>query len=131
MSLSGATGKDTSTFVREISRFNTSDNSPGSRTVDEIPDRSRRNAVIVARNKDRTDRRAVSGGPVVSHDEDIVGLEEAEDPIGNDSVRDKEDDDDEFSTLQHLSKADFRKVIDFSLKNAAKAAAVATQNLAD
>ena len=55
---------------------------------------------------------------MVSHDEDIVGLEEAEDPIGNDSVRDKEDhDDDEFSTLQHLSKADFRKVIDFSLKS--------------
>ena len=52
-----------------------------------------------------------------------------EDPIENALGQVEGDDDDEFSALQHLSKADFKKVINFSLKSAAEAAVAATQSV--
>ena len=58
----------------------------------------------------------------------ILGSEENEDKIENSPVDD--DEDDVFSTLQNLSKADFRKFTDFSLKSAAEAAVPVTQNAA-
>lgn len=39
------------------------------------------------------------------------------------------DNDDEFNALQHLSKADLKKVINFLLKSAAEATAAATQSI--
>jgi hypothetical protein len=64
----------------------------------------------------------------VSDDEKMLGSEENKDEVENQP--DDDDEDDEFSTLQNLSKADFRKVINFSLKSAAEAAIAATQNVA-
>jgi len=129
MSTTGATGKDTSTFANDISRFNTADKSSGSRTsstMDEVPNRFRQNAGIAARNKDRDDRRTTDNNAEVSENEELIGVENAEDSVLGQVG---EDDEDEFSTLQHLSKADFKRVINFSLKSAAEAAAAATQSV--
>src|SRR6267154_4112195 len=131
MSTSGATGKDISEFQSRILNseiIHENSGSSTSATLDEIPDRFRKNAGIAARNKDRAARRAENlDNEVVSEDERILGSEENEDNIENRPVDD--DEDDEFSTLQKLSKADFRKVINFSLKSAAEAAAATTQNV--
>ena len=133
MSTTGATGKDTSSFTNDISRFNTAVESSGSHTpsTDEVPDRFRKNAGIAARNKDRDNRRDVDNNAEVSENEELIGKENMENPIENDlgQVGGDDDDDDEFSALQHLSKADFKKVINFSLKSAAEAAAAATQSV--
>ena len=129
MSTTGATGKDTSAFANDISRFNTADKSSGSHTsstMDEVHNRFRQNAGIAARNKDRDDRRTTDNNAEVSENEELIGVENAEDSVLGQVG---EDDDDEFSTLQHLSKADFKKVINFSLKSAAEAAAAATQSV--
>jgi hypothetical protein len=96
--------------------------------MDDVPDRFRKNAGIAARNKDRAERRTENlNNEDVSEDERILGSEDNEDRIEKQPVDD--DDDDEFSTLQNLSKADFRKVINFSLKSATEAAVAATQNV--
>jgi hypothetical protein len=132
MSITGATGKDTSAFTNDISRLNTADKSLGSRTsstMDEVPDRFRLNAGIAARNKDRNDRRDADNNAEVSENEELIGEENVEDPIENALGQVEGDDDDEFSALQHLSKADFKKVINFSLKSAAEAAVAATQSV--
>jgi hypothetical protein len=133
MSTAGATGKDTSDFLSRISNT-TSENDPrGSNTsvtTDgvQVTTRFRNNAGIAARNKDRAERRiAETSTAGVSDDEELLGPEEDENAVGNQPVDDEEDD--EFSALQNLSKADFRKVINFSLKSAAEAAAAATQSV--
>jgi hypothetical protein len=133
MSIIGATGKDTSTFANDISRFNIANESSGSRTsssMDEVPDRFRKNAGIAARNKVRDERRVSKDNDDVSENEELIGEEIVESPAEKDMGQVKDDDDDEFSALQNLSKADFKKVINFSLKSAAEAAAAATQSVA-
>src|ERR1700677_1741872 len=111
MSTSGATGKDISEFQSRVSNSETIHENSGSSTsvtLDEVPDRFRKNAGIAARNKDRADRRAENlDNGNVSEDERILGSEENEDKIENQPVDD--DEDDEFSTLQNLSKANFWK----------------------
>ena len=93
--------------------------------ADKIPDRFHKNAGIAARNRDRVGRRNDNlGNEEVSDDERILNSEdeiEYQQDIGGE--------DDKFSALQNLSKADFRKVINFSLKSAAEAAVAATQNV--
>jgi hypothetical protein len=131
MSPSGASGKDISEFQSRISNAETIHENSGSSTsatMDDVPDRFRKNAGIAARNKVRADRRAEnSNAEDVSEDEIMLGSENIEDRIETQPV--DNDEDDEFTTLQNLSKADFRKVINFSLKNAAEAAIAVTQNV--
>jgi hypothetical protein len=131
MSTSGATGKDVSEFQSRISNVETIRENSGSSTsatMDDVPDRFRKNAGIATRNKDHVDRRAeCSNAEDVSEDEIMLGSEDIEDRIKNQPVNNNEDD--EFTTLQNLSKADFRKVINFSLKNTAEAAIAVTQNV--
>jgi hypothetical protein len=132
MTDTGATGKDTSAFASDISRFNTADKSSGSHTsstTDDVSDRFRRNAGIAARNKDRDDARVNDSHAEVSENEELIGEDNAQSPVENVLGEIGGDDDDEFDALQHLSKADVKKVINFSLKSAAEAAAAATQSI--
>ena len=60
MSTSGATGKDISEFQSRISNSETTHENSGSNTsgtMDDVPDRFRKNAGVAARNKDRASRR--------------------------------------------------------------------------
>jgi hypothetical protein len=121
----GASGKDTSNFLAEIARNSPPLNSSGSNTfatMDDIPDRSRRNTAISARNKYREDRRAIEGqeGDISDNEELIPGDDESKiEPDKEPEVQEE----DEFAAIQKLSPADFKRVISFSLKNAAEAAA--------
>jgi hypothetical protein len=81
--------------------------------MDEVPDRFRKNTGIAAGNKDHVDRHTENlNNEDVSEDKRILSLE-----------------DNKFSALQNLSKADFQKVIKFSLKSATEAAITAMQNV--
>jgi hypothetical protein len=128
MSTSGATGKDVSDFRSRIlnsESIHEKADFRASTPADKIPDRFRKNAGIAARNKDRVGRRNDNpGNEEVSDDERIL---DSEDEI--EYQQDIGGEDDKFSALQNLSKADFRKVINFSLKSAAEAAVAATQNV--
>jgi hypothetical protein len=78
----GASGKDTSNFLTEIAQNSPPLNSSGSNTfatMDDIPDRSRRNTAISARNKYREDRRAIEGqeGDISDNEELIPGDDES------------------------------------------------------
>jgi hypothetical protein len=126
MSSVGATGKNASVFLTEISQNNLANNSSGSNTsatMDDISDRFRKNAAIAARNKYREDRRAIEGleGDISDNEElnidhEEIGIEHNEEP--------EVEEDDEFAAIQNLSASDFKKVISFSLKNAAEAATI-------
>jgi hypothetical protein len=83
----------------------------------------------VARNKDRDDARVNDNHAEVSENEELIGEDNAQSPVENVLGEIRGDDDDEFDALQHLSKADFKKVINFSLKSAAEAAVAATQSI--
>jgi hypothetical protein len=130
MSISGATGKDTSDFQSRISSSEATHENSGSSisaTLDEVPDRFRKNAGVAARNKDRAIRRTENrSNEDVSEDERLLSSEGNDDRVENPPADDEEDD--EFAALQNLSRADFRKVINFSLKSAAEAAIAATQS---
>jgi hypothetical protein len=119
MSLIGAPGKDTSNFLTEINQNKPSDNSSGSTAMDDILDR---NVAIAARNNLREERRAIEDheGDVSDNEESIPG----ENAIVPEDVEGPEiEQEDEFTAIQNLSPTDFKKVISFSLKNAAEAAA--------
>jgi hypothetical protein len=93
--------------------------------MDEVPDCFRKNTGIAAGNKDHADRHTENlNNEDVSEDKRILSSEDNKDrqPVDD-------DEDNKFSTLQNLSKADFRKVIKFSLKSAAEAAITAMQNV--
>jgi hypothetical protein len=128
MSSIGASGKDTSTFIADITANNHTTNSSGSNTtatMDDISERFRQNAAIAARNKYREDRRAIEGleGDISDDEELISGGGEIEVELNEEPEADEED---EIVAIQNLSPADFKKVINFSLKNAAEAAAAIT-----
>jgi hypothetical protein len=133
MSTTGATGKDTSNFVNDISRFNTVDESSGthtSTTMDEVLNCFCKNAGMAACNKDRDDRRDADYNAELSENEELIGEENVENPIKDDLGQVGGEDDDEFSALQHLSKANFKKVINFSLKSTTEATTQSTTSSA-
>ena len=129
MSTFGATGKDISDFQLRISNSETIHENSGSSisaTVDDVPDRFRKNAETAARNKDCANRRAENRSDNdVSEDERMLSFNGNNDRVEDQPVDDEEED--EFAALQNLSRADFWKVINFSLKSAAEAAIAATQ----
>jgi len=128
MSTSGATGKDVAEFPSRISNSKTIPENSGfsiSATMDEVLDHFRKNTGIAAGNKDCADRCTENlNNEDVLEDKRILSSEDNKDrqPVDN-------NEDDKFSALQNLSKADFRKVIKFSLKSAAEAAITAMQNV--
>jgi hypothetical protein len=93
--------------------------------MDDISERIQQNAAIAARNKYREDRRAIEGheGDISDNEEQILGGDEIEFEPNEEPEADEED---EFAAIQNLSPGDFKKVINFSLKNAAEAAAAIT-----
>ena len=129
MTTSGAIGKDTSDFQSRISSSETTHENSGSSisaTLDDVPDHFCKNAGIAAHNKDHVNRRAenlINGD--VSEDERMLSSKSNDDRVENPPVDNEEDN--EFAALQNLSRANFRKVINFSLKSAAEAAIAALQ----
>jgi len=119
MSSIGAPGKDTSNFLAEIKQNKPSDNSSGSTAMDDILDR---NISIATRNNLREERRAIE-----DHEGDVSDNEESiprEDAIVPEDIEGLEiEQEDEFTAIQNLSPTDFKKVISFSLKNAAEVVA--------
>ena len=96
-----------------------------SATMDEVPNHFCKNTGIAAGNKDHADRHTENlNNEDVLEDKRILSSEDNED---RQPVDDNEDN--KFSALQNLSKADFQKVIKFSLKSATEAAITATQNV--
>jgi hypothetical protein len=122
MSTIGASGKDTSNFLAEIKQNKPSDNSSGSITSTAMDDICDRNVAIVARNKLREERRAIEDHEgVVSDNEESIPEKDVIEPERVERL--EVEPEDEFTAIQNLSPTDFKKVISFSLKNAAEAAA--------
>jgi hypothetical protein len=106
-SVAGATGKDTSNFVSDISRLNMSSTedtaiSPSDSTMDETSSRTARNAAILVRNEDRTRRKDI--GEVDVSDDEILLESDLEDEGDMPNVTD-----------------DFKAALNFSINRAAEA----------
>ena len=122
----GASGKDTSAFVSDISRLNTSDSnnspeSPSNSTMDEIPDHTAKRIAVLARNNERDGKR-IAG--IVNFCEDEVLSDE--DP--NCDEEEVFGADDEFAKLQNLSPNDFKVAMNFSINHAAEAGFAAARS---
>lgn len=118
-STAGATGKDTSEFVSNISRLPMpSSNDPAvtlsDSTMEESSYRSDMNSAILIRNQERA-RRKDSGEVDVSDDE--ILLEAVYEPEEEDNSNVADD----FSTLQNMSPVDFKAALNFSINRAAEA----------
>jgi hypothetical protein len=118
----GASGKDTSNFISDIShRHMPSPNEPpissSDATVDEASVRAANRAATIERNELRADKR--SAGEVDVSDDEVLSEHDLEPDL--DREEDPLVDNDEFSKLQCLSPDDFKIALNFSINHAAEA----------